>query len=490
MLDKTNPKVNIRSIIYLLFLLAYAVFHVYLINCHEAWRDEAQAWTLAANISLPQLFSLLSVEGHPALWFLFLRIFAKLGLTFPYISYLSLILMLCALAMLLFKSPFPDVVKLAVSLSLVFIYYNPVISRVYSLIILLVVILAVYWPQKYDKPILYGILIALLFQTHIIMSGLACGLMACMFFRCIKRGQCTKYQLIGTLIAFISFCLLIFELYPRSSTPASVDVSLGSILTSVCTSTLIDGFFILYKAIFNPDSRFIMYIVKFFLLYLAVVLMVIIFRRKFLSLFDALFVSLCGLSAIYLIITFVYYGTVQMQRIFLFVGIFSAWIICSETDDRIIKTMVLLMIAVPSIFSMQKWFSDIRADISNEYSSAKTMSEYIVNELPDDSVVLLSYDSLNPPVVAYTEAYRDDIVFFDIDGAAPFDCHIWKLEYSEKSVSDIDDTICDYFPETSNIYYLTSKDYPKIDVAEHFASVFDTGAPSIIEEDYILYLIR
>ena len=47
-----------------------------------------------------------------------------------------------------------------------------------------------------------------------------------------------------------------------------------------------------------------------------------------------------------------------------------------------------------------------------------------------------------------------------------------------------------YFPETSNIYYLTSKDYPKIDVAEHFASVFDTGAPSIIEEDYILYLIR
>ena len=88
MLDKTNPKVNIRSIIYLLFLLAYAVFHVYLINCHEAWRDEAQAWTLAANISLPQLFSLLSVEGHPALWFLFLRIFAKLGLTFPYISYL------------------------------------------------------------------------------------------------------------------------------------------------------------------------------------------------------------------------------------------------------------------------------------------------------------------------------------------------------------------------------------------------------------------
>lgn len=205
---------------------------------------------------------------------------------------------------------------------------------------------------------------------------------------------------------------------------------------------------------------------------------------------DALFVSLCGLSAIYLIITFVYYGTVQMQRIFLFVGIFSAWIICSETDDRIIKTMVLLMIAVPSIFSMQKWFSDIRADISNEYSSAKTMSEYIVNELPDDSVVLLSYDSLNPPVVAYTQAYRDDIVFFDIDGAAPFDCHIWKLEYSEKSVSDIDDTICDHFPETSNIYYLTSKDYPKIDVAEHFASVFDTGAPSIIEEDYILYLIR
>ena len=481
---------NKKSIIYLVFLLAYAAFHVYLISCHEAWRDEAQAWTLAANISLPRLFSLLSVEGHPALWFLFLRIFAKLGLTFPYISYLSLLLMLFALAMFLFKSPFPDVVKLAVSLSPVFIYYNPVISRVYSLIIPLVVLLAVYWPQKYDKPILYGILIALLFQTHIIMAGLACGLMACMFFRCIKREHRTKYQLIGTLIAFVSFCLLIFELYPRSSAPASVDVSLGSILGSINTTTLIDGFFVLYKAILNLNSRFTIYIIKLILLYLAVVLMIIIFRRKLFSLFEALFVSLCGLSAIYLIVTFVYHGTSQMQLLFLSVGIFGAWIICCDTDDRIIKNMVLLMIAVISVFSIKNCLSDIRDDISNEYSSAKTMSEYIVNELPDDSVVLISYDFFIPPVIAYTQAYREDIVFFSIDNAAPFDCHIWKLEYAEKSVSDIDNTIHDFFPEASSIYYLTSKDYPRIDTAEYYASVFDTGTSSIKSENYILYLIK
>lgn len=47
----------------------YIITNFLFIANHEAWRDEAQAWVIAKNCNLFELFNVLSIEGHPCLWY-------------------------------------------------------------------------------------------------------------------------------------------------------------------------------------------------------------------------------------------------------------------------------------------------------------------------------------------------------------------------------------------------------------------------------------
>ena len=49
-----------RNILYACLLLAYIAFNLSFLVCHENWRDEAQAWLLARELSIPELFAQMS----------------------------------------------------------------------------------------------------------------------------------------------------------------------------------------------------------------------------------------------------------------------------------------------------------------------------------------------------------------------------------------------------------------------------------------------
>ena len=46
-------------------VLVYIALHIYLCSCHEAWRDEAQAWGIARSSTLTEIFGRLGADGHP-----------------------------------------------------------------------------------------------------------------------------------------------------------------------------------------------------------------------------------------------------------------------------------------------------------------------------------------------------------------------------------------------------------------------------------------
>src|SRR5260370_42011190 len=53
--------------------LAYIIMLAFTVPWHEPWNDEAQAWLLARDLSLPQLLLHgLRYESHPPLWSLIL----------------------------------------------------------------------------------------------------------------------------------------------------------------------------------------------------------------------------------------------------------------------------------------------------------------------------------------------------------------------------------------------------------------------------------
>ena len=43
---------------------------------HEQWKDEWQAWFLARDLNVPDLLGFLYYEGHPALWYLWMKPFS------------------------------------------------------------------------------------------------------------------------------------------------------------------------------------------------------------------------------------------------------------------------------------------------------------------------------------------------------------------------------------------------------------------------------
>jgi hypothetical protein len=102
---------------------------------HEKWSDEAQAWLLAKQLSLPTLWlKELRYEGSPGLWHTILW-FAQHWFHLPYssIGVIGLVFATAGAAFLLFKAPFPRPLRWLLAFSYFLLYQYAVIARQYTM---------------------------------------------------------------------------------------------------------------------------------------------------------------------------------------------------------------------------------------------------------------------------------------------------------------------------------------------------------------------
>jgi hypothetical protein len=101
---------------------------------HEPWRDEVQALLIAAHAStLGDLFRILHYEGHPALWYLALRVVTSLGGGIAAMRTLQMAVGLGVMATIWRRAPFAPAVKLLIAANyFCFVEYG-VIARSYGL---------------------------------------------------------------------------------------------------------------------------------------------------------------------------------------------------------------------------------------------------------------------------------------------------------------------------------------------------------------------
>ena len=163
-----------ECICFALFILA-AVFGFCV---HEPWYDEAQAWQIARTASWHDMVWVIPHwEGHPPFWHLFLAIPAKLGVpwqwAFPIIG-MSLILINGFL--LFFKAPFPRWVRCLLPFNYFLFLQYGVIVRPYSVMVFLMLLLAIYFPQKDKRPYLFSGLLAALSACHLFGLAVAGGI--------------------------------------------------------------------------------------------------------------------------------------------------------------------------------------------------------------------------------------------------------------------------------------------------------------------------
>ena len=163
------------------FLLIGILLSVIKFQYHELWKDEWQVWMLARDQTWSELLTNLYFEGHPALWYLYIKIwtFFSSSLDLAYQSVIlqvaHLILVVIFLWIYFIKLKLPIWLKLSFLLGYFFIFEYSIVNRGYILV-LLIGSLIVHQLHKFsDKnAFLIGVLLFLLCQVEVfsvLMAG-------------------------------------------------------------------------------------------------------------------------------------------------------------------------------------------------------------------------------------------------------------------------------------------------------------------------------
>ena len=205
----------------LIVFLAYIVGVIIIGIFHEPWFDESQAWSIARSAPFnDMIFKIPHYEGHPPLWYLMLAPFAKLGAPFE-ISLKAVNLAVCAAAVwvILYKSPFPKIVRCVIPFTFFFFYQTAVICRPYSLTMLGLALAAWGYKGRNEKPLRYILPLMLLCASHaygIILAGGLCIVWAAEIITELVKGKCLmsafKDKRFYSLLLILIFALALIAL--------------------------------------------------------------------------------------------------------------------------------------------------------------------------------------------------------------------------------------------------------------------------------------
>ena len=151
-------------------LLAVAVWR------HEPWSDEAQAWLLAKDSGIVELFiERLRYEGSPGLWHLILMVPAKLGLPYFTINIISFLFAVTGVWFFLRRAPLPLFVKMLFPFTFFVLFQYAVVARSYCLMPLLLFLIADNYDRKIERPYRFALLLILLanVSTHGLLIAVA-----------------------------------------------------------------------------------------------------------------------------------------------------------------------------------------------------------------------------------------------------------------------------------------------------------------------------
>lgn len=435
-------------------LSVYICLNVVLILHHENWRDEAQAWQIARKLSLPDIFRQLKYEGHPCLWYLILFPFAKLSFPFGYMGFISLFFTAIAVYLLLKKAPFCIPVKLVLIFSSCFVYYLPVISRSYCLIPPILAWLAVLYPQRREKPLWYGLALALLIQTQIMMIGLAFFLS---FFWLLEvvlewRKERQKYgrkyfiqNMEGIGLSLGSALFLIWQLIGSIETNAAVDAQIASTLHSNLHRINVGSHWAVTELIgmwFDDSAWKTLRLI----IVLGMVALLLFYAWK-----EA--VIYIGTTVVhFLVFTYVNLASPQKAQILMLDLVFILWIIMQEKREfRIRKWCCQLVLVMIALISIKGHGPRILSEIDQAYSSSKEMADYIREHVPEDIPLITTGDVYAEGTAAYLP---ERIIWYPVtEEAVTF--LVWNEKRTEIiSYEEMIGRVKKQYPNAEEIYLL------------------------------------
>lgn len=460
----TGRKEKFNQIILAGIFLGYLIFNGILLAGHEPWRDEANVWLMARELSPLELFKEIRYQGHPCLWYLLIMPFAKVGLPFRTIGMISYLVMAVSAGLFIFKAPFYKLVKCAAVFSPIFTYYYAEIARNYCLIALFLVLLALFYPKRNEKCVLYGLLLGLLVQSDII-ALMAAGMISLMWlgeavWKWVKeKSPASLLQVLkGIWIPLVSLFLLIAQFYHVSDSPVFEMKRFG--LRELAGEIRNYGYYILERLTGRGEG----FCLLCFVLVLGLLFAASLRLKNFWSslvliaayLFEALFSVL------------VYQLHIWHFIALCFVMLWTTWVLYWQKEERQAEEKVLwvslaglqLMLLVLSVCMFMRWNAPEEASsldnaLHGSYSDGETTAEYIRENISPQELVV----SVNVPCASTVLAYLPEYRFYFAGSGQAESYADWSQEQSgEISFEELLAWVRANFPEQEAFYLLDSRD--------------------------------
>ncbi len=493
----TGRKEKYNQMILAGIFLGYLIFNGILLARHEPWRDEANVWLMARDLSPLELFQEIRYQGHPCLWYLLIMPFAKAGLPFRTIGLVSYLVMAVSAGLLVFKAPFCKLVKGTVVFSPVFTYYYAEIARNYCLIALFLVLLALYYPRRNEKPVLYGVLLGLLVQSDTI-ALMAAGMISLMWlgeavWKWIreKRPALLIQILKGIWIPLFSLGLLVAQFYHVSDSPVFEVKEFG--FRELAGEIRNYAYWILERLTGRGEG--------FCLLFFALVVGLLVVASLQLKNFWAMLVLVAAYLFEALFSVLVYQLHIWHFIALCFVMVWTIWVLYLQKEERqgagkplrVSLRGLQLLLLVLSVCMFMRWndreeASSLDNALHGLYSDAGAAAEYIRENISTGELVI----SVNVPYASTVLAYLPEHTFYFAGSGQTESYADWSKEQSgEISFEELLGWAKKNFPERKVLYLLDSRDscltgQEKLGEQE---LLYETGEITARGEEYRIYRI-
>lgn len=208
--NQENKKKDLKTGLLVLFL--YTAGIIIVSSFHELWFDETQAWLIARCASYKEILTYIPhYEGHPPLWHLLLSVFAKNGAPVDFtLKAINTVFSVTAMALLIFRSPFPKIVRYLLPFTFYFFYQYGVLSRPYSLAMVAFMLMAVTYKDRNAHPWRYILVLSLLCLVSAYGIMLAGGLCIVWTFEIISELiRNKKMKFFWKDMRFYSLCFIL-----------------------------------------------------------------------------------------------------------------------------------------------------------------------------------------------------------------------------------------------------------------------------------------
>lgn len=500
-INKTKNEIKhnknlVNKIFIILCFIIYMITIIMISSFHEAWEDEAQAWLIARDLDFLQIIEQMKYEGHSFMWHYLLAFFAKSGLPYIFTNILMFVFAGAICLLILIKAPFKNITKILILFSSVFLYYMPIILRPYIIIPLMLIILSILneKPEKY--PIAYGVCIAILSNTHIIVLGFATIIY--MFYlkeelldKFYTNSKKQNYKLIiGAIIAFLGILLVV------------IMAIMGYIFSIAATHGTDQIISVLYRAVdfgknlskvfigLNKNTSVIILLEV--LLFLSLIIKAFRVNKKQGIIF------LVGLM-FYLYVQLAIFGIYTDQRtalIYVFI-LFLSWNMASASEHKNKMTFFEILLIIITILSLPNTINVIYQDIKYPYNDSKAVADYINKNIEEGSIfITVNWDSISS-----TEVYLSgkDYKFYDATDCKFMTYATWNKFLDKKGEDYLENAINKLSEESNEKLYvlnLISEDSDIMDLSSFKKSqdrlklIYSTSGKSLARKAYLYEIIK